>query len=43
MMLNFTVMIVVSRFTPPPPPHVQALVESIRVPRGTGASHEISA
>lgn len=42
MMLNFTVTIVVSRMTPEPPAQVQALVDSIRVPRGAGEAHEFS-
>jgi len=42
MLLNFAVTIVVSRFTPPPPPQVQVLVELIRVPRGAGEAHELS-
>jgi cation/acetate symporter len=33
MFLNFAVMIVVSLVTPPPPAHVQEMVESIRYPR----------
>ena len=33
MLLNFAVSLSVSRFTAPPPPDVQALVETIRVPR----------
>ncbi len=40
MMLNFAIAMTVSRFTPPPPPHVQALVDRIRVPRGAEASRE---
>ena len=36
MLLNFAVTITVSRFTPPPPEHVQRLVDSIRIPRGEG-------
>lgn len=32
MVLNFIVTLVVSRFTPPPPPEVQALVEDLRTP-----------
>ncbi|HBE33153.1 MAG TPA: cation acetate symporter, partial [Cyanobacteria bacterium UBA11368] len=32
MVLNFIVTLVVSRFTPPPPPEVQALVEELRTP-----------
>ncbi len=38
--VNFVVALAVTRFTPPPPPEVQALVESIRVPRGAGAAVE---
>jgi cation/acetate symporter len=37
MLLNFSVAITVSRFTPPPPPRVQALVDEIRYPRVTAA------
>lgn len=33
MLLNFSVSLIVCRFTPPPPAHVQAMVEDIRVPR----------
>ena len=36
MLLNFGVAWTVSRFTPPPPAHVQVLVDLIRVPRGAG-------
>ena len=36
MVVNFVVAIVVSRLTAPPPADVQALVESIRFPRGAG-------
>jgi cation/acetate symporter len=43
MLLNFGVTIVVSRFTPPPPAQVQVLVDLIRVPRGAGEAHELSA
>ena len=43
MMLNFAVTMTVSRFTPPPPAHVQVLVDLVRVPRGAGEAHEISA
>ncbi|MEZ5457351.1 MAG: sodium:solute symporter family protein [Lysobacteraceae bacterium] len=40
MLLNFVVALVVSRITPPPPAEVQAMVDSIRIPRGAGsASH----
>ena len=34
MVLNLVTTLVVSRLTPPPPPEIQALVESIRLPRG---------
>jgi len=33
MILNFAVALTVSRFTPPPPPHIADLVERIRLPR----------
>ncbi len=36
MLVNFIVSIVVSRFTSPPPEHVQDMVEEIRYPRGSG-------
>ena len=42
MLLNFAVALTVSRFTPPPPPHITDLVERIRVPRGGGEGHEFS-
>ena len=42
MLINFTVAIVVSRFTAPPPEEVGRLVDSIRVPRGAGPAHEVS-
>ena len=32
MLINFAVTLTVSRFTPPPPEHVQRLIEDIRVP-----------
>lgn len=38
MVLNFAVTLVVSRLTAPPPPEVQALVESIRSPDHAGAA-----
>lgn len=43
MLLNVAVAMIVSRLTPPPPAHVQSMVEDIRVPRGAGAAHEIAA
>lgn len=39
MVVNFIVSIVVSHLTPPPPAHVQQIVEDIRIPRGAGAAH----
>jgi cation/acetate symporter len=41
MLINFVTTLTVSRFTPAPPPHVQVLVDLIRVPRGAGEAHEI--
>lgn len=38
MLFNFLAAVVVSRFTAPPPEHIQHLVEDIRVPRGAGAA-----
>ncbi len=35
-MLNFTAAYLVSKVTPPPPEHIQHLVEDIRVPMGAG-------
>ncbi|HEX6886022.1 MAG TPA: sodium:solute symporter family protein [Planctomycetota bacterium] len=43
MALNFLVATVVSRLTPPPPEHVQRLIDRIRIPRGAGEAHELSA
>ena len=43
MLLNFAVAIGVSRITPPPPEGIQRMVEEIRVPRGAGEAHEITA
>ena len=43
MLVNFAVALVVSQFTPPPPPAVQHMVDLIRVPRGAGPAHEIQA
>ncbi|MEM1214143.1 MAG: cation acetate symporter, partial [Bacteroidota bacterium] len=38
MLLNFAVSLTVSKFTPAPPPEIQAIVEDIRVPRGSGTA-----
>ncbi|MGI9625984.1 MAG: sodium:solute symporter family protein [Longimicrobiales bacterium] len=43
MIINFSVALIVARFTPAPPERVAQLVERIRVPAGAGAAHEISA
>jgi len=43
MMINFAVALTVSRITPAPPAEVGGLVERIRVPKGAGPAHEISA
>ncbi|HUG39231.1 MAG TPA: sodium:solute symporter family protein [Longimicrobiales bacterium] len=43
MLLNAGVTTTVSRFTPAPPAYVQGLVERVRIPRGAGEAHEISA
>jgi len=43
MLVNFVITMTVSRFTPEPPTHVRVLVELIRIPRGAGEAHEISA
>jgi hypothetical protein len=36
MALNLATALIVSRLTPPPPTHIQEIVDSIRVPRGAG-------
>ncbi len=36
MLINFVVSISISQLTPPPPAHVQDIVENIRIPRGAG-------
>ena len=38
--INFVACFVVSRLTPPPPAHIQELVESVRIPRGSGEAIE---
>jgi cation/acetate symporter len=43
MLINFAVALTVSRFTPPPPRAVAAMVEDIRVPRGAREAHDINA
>ncbi|MCL7486827.1 MAG: cation acetate symporter [Desulfobulbaceae bacterium] len=39
-MINFAVAFAVSSMTPPPPDHIQHLVEDIRVPRGAAAAQD---
>ncbi|MBO3117576.1 cation acetate symporter [Winogradskyella sp. DF17] len=36
MLVNVVVSVIVSRMTPPPPQHVQEIVENIRIPSGAG-------
>ncbi len=43
MLVNFAVAITVARFTPPPPAHIQRMVELVRIPKGAGEAHEIQA
>ncbi|MGO2502511.1 MAG: sodium:solute symporter family protein [Cobetia marina] len=38
MVLNFVVAVIVCKVTPPPPEHIQHIVEDIRVPRGAGTA-----
>ena len=38
MVVNLVVALIVSRVTPPPPPDVQEMVETIRIPSGAGAA-----
>ena len=39
MVVNLIVAFTVSRLTPAPPKEVQALVDNIRIPRGSGEAH----
>jgi cation/acetate symporter len=43
MLVNFAVAVTVAAFTPPPPPEIDEMVDSIRVPADAGPAHEISA
>jgi cation/acetate symporter len=43
MVINFVIALSVSAFTAPPPERVQALVEEIRIPKGSNMAHEINA
>jgi cation/acetate symporter len=38
-LLNFSVSALISRYQPPPPKHVQDLVEHIRIPKGVESPH----
>ncbi len=38
MLVNFTISIIISKFTPAPPEEVQDLVENIRIPSGVGSA-----
>jgi cation/acetate symporter len=40
MVINIVVCYVVSMLTPPPPQHVQEIIQEIRIPRGAGQAHE---
>ena len=40
MFLNLATALIVSRLTPPPPAHIQEIVDSIRIPRGSGEALE---
>ncbi|WP_152287144.1 sodium:solute symporter family protein [Flavicella marina] len=40
MLVNFTISIVISKFTPAPPMEVQDIVENIRIPSGAGQAHD---
>ena len=43
MVVNFLTAMTVAAFTPAPPEAVQRMVEEIRVPRGAGVAHDLSA
>jgi cation/acetate symporter len=43
MFVNFAVSIVVSAVTPAPPKSIQRMVDWIRIPKGAGEAHELSA
>jgi cation/acetate symporter len=40
MIINVVVCYVVSMLTPPPPRHVQEIIQEIRIPRGAGRAHD---
>jgi len=43
MLINVAIAVGIAALTPPPPALVQALVDEIRVPRGAGPGHEVTA
>jgi cation/acetate symporter len=43
MLINFAVSIVISAITPAPPKSIQRMVDWIRIPKGAGEAHELSA
>jgi cation/acetate symporter len=42
MLINFTVSIIISRFTPGPPVSVREMVDRLRIPRGSSKAHELT-
>ncbi len=42
MLINVTVAVAVALVTPAPPPHIQRMVEEIRIPRGSGPGREVA-
>jgi cation/acetate symporter len=42
MILNFSVSLIISRFTPSPPLSVREMVDRLRIPRGSSKAHELS-
>lgn len=41
MILNFTIALIVMKFTPAPPEEIREMVENIRYPRGAAEAHEL--
>ena len=40
MLVNFTISLIISSFTPPPPKEVQEIVDTIRIPSDAGDAHD---
>ncbi|GMQ28911.1 sodium:solute symporter family protein [Algoriphagus confluentis] len=40
MLINFSCCYLISKLTPPPPGHVQDLIQEIRIPKGAGQAHD---